>query len=167
MTKDTIEDILKGAILLEHKGKALYDSVLKTSQVKGVREIFKMLAQEEVKHIQILTDQYSLMKKGEEFDLSGLDDVAFSASDEIITEDLVKEVFGAGYEAAVISAALSFEKNAVQFYSQQAVNAGGGKEREFFQWLTKWEKTHLYMLAKLDNEIKEQIWYDNQFWPLD
>jgi len=23
------------------------------------------------------------------------------------------------------------------------------------------------MLAKLDNEIKEQIWYDNNFWPLD
>ena len=163
----SIEDILKGAILLEHKGKALYESVRETSQVKGVKELFGILAEEEVKHIQILTDQFSRLKRGEGFDPSGLSDETFAAPEEVLTGDLVKEIFGAGYEAAVIAAALNFEKNAVKFYSEQAGKADAGEERELFQWLTRWEKTHLSMLAQLDEEIREKIWYDNQFWPLD
>ena len=33
-------------------------------------------------------------------------------------------------------------------------------------WLADWEKSHMTMLAELDKEIKEKIWYDNSFWPL-
>jgi len=85
----------------------------------------------------------------------------------IISDEVAKQVHGAGYEAAVISAALEFEKNAVNFYSKQAEKAESEGERKLYRWLVRWEKTHMMMLAKLDNEIKEQIWYDNQFWPLD
>ncbi|MGD9344848.1 MAG: ferritin family protein [Candidatus Aminicenantes bacterium] len=160
-------DIVKGAILLEYKGKALYESVAETSKIEGVKELFKMLVREEENHIDILTKQYSRILKGEKPDASDLehDDATVTAS--IMSEDLVKEVHGAGYEAAVISAALEFEKNAVNFYSKQAEEADSEEEQKLYRWLVRWEKTHMMMLAKLDNDIKEQIWYDNQFWPLD
>ena len=48
-------DIVKEAILLEHKGKALYESVTKTAEVEGVRELFNMLVREEKNHIRILS----------------------------------------------------------------------------------------------------------------
>lgn len=67
----------------------------------------------------------------------------------------------------MISAALEFEKKAVKYYSESAAAAQFQGEKEIFSWLMEWEKSHLLMLAKLDDELKEKIWYDNQFWPLD
>jgi rubrerythrin len=160
-------DIVKGAILLEHRGKALYESVTKTAKVEGVKELFKMLVREEEKHIDLLTKQYSRILKGETPDASDLEKGDATVTAAIISDDVAKEVHGAGYEAAVISAALEFEKNAVNFYSKQAEKAESEGEKKLYRWLVRWEKTHMMMLAKLDNEIKEQIWYDNQFWPLD
>jgi len=167
MEKDKRVDIVKEAILLEHKGRALYESVAKTAAVEGVRELFDMLVREEETHIQILTRQYSNLVKGEDFDVSDLDKSDDTVTATVISDAVMKEIFGAGYEAAVISAALEFEKNAVKYYSENAERAESEDEKKLYRWLTKWEQTHMMMLAKLDNEIKEQIWYDNQFWPLD
>jgi rubrerythrin len=160
-------DIVKGAILLEHKGKALYESVTETTKIEGVKELFKMLVQEEQKHINLLTKQYSRILKGQSPDASDLEQGDATVTAAIISSEVVKEVHGAGYEAAVISAALEFEKNAVNFYSKQAEEAESEGEQKLYRWLVRWEKTHMMILAKLDNEIREQIWYDNQFWPLD
>lgn len=166
MTDKRLE-IVKNALLLEHKGKALYESVADVSKIEGVRELFKMLVREEGKHIDLLTKQYSRVLKGESLDASDLEEGDATVTAEIFSDEVVKEVHGAGYEAAVISAALEFEKNAVNFYSKQAEEAEFEGEKKLYMWLVRWEKTHMMMLAKLDNEIKEQIWYDNQFWPLD
>jgi rubrerythrin len=38
-------------------------------------------------------------------------------------------------------------------------------EKKLFNWLADWEKGHLKILNDLDNDLKEKIWYDNQFWP--
>jgi rubrerythrin len=160
-------DILKGALLLEHKGKALYSSVAESSKVESVKELFGMLVREEEKHIKVLNKQYSRLAKGESLDISELEEERSSTLAAIITEKIVEDVAGAGYEAAVVSAALEFEKNAVKYYSEHAQSAESEAEKKLFEWLTDWEKNHMLMLAKVDNELKEKIWYDNQFWPLD
>ncbi len=160
-------DILKGALLLEHRGKALYSSVAESSKVESVKELFNMLVREEEKHIKVLNKQFSRLVKGESFDISDLDKERSSTLEAIITEKIVEDVAGAEYEAAVISAALEFEKNAVQYYSEHAASTESEEEKKLFDWLTDWEKNHMLMLAKVDNELKEKIWYDNQFWPLD
>ncbi len=160
-------DIVKGALLLEYRGKALYESVTEATKVEGVKELFRMLVREEAKHIELLTKQYSRILKGETPDPSDLEKEDATVTAEVMSDDVVREVHGAGYEAAVISAALEFEKNAVNFYSEQAEKAESEGEKKLYRWLVRWEKTHMMMLARLDNELKEQIWYDNQFWPLD
>lgn len=167
MTGTKTLDILKGAILLEHRGKALYDSVVKTSGSEGVKELFNMLSREEDKHIRVLEKQFSRITKGESFDITEIEKENASTHEAIITHEIVKSISGAGYEAAVIAAALDFEKNAVEYYSEHAETAESAEEKKLFTWLTEWEKNHILMLARLDNELKEKIWYDNQFWPLD
>ena len=167
MTEIKTLDILKGAILLEHRGKALYESVVNTSKSEGVKELFNMLSREEDKHIGVLNNQFSRIAKGESFDVAGLEKEHASTQEAILTREIVKSISGAGYEAAVISAALDFEKNAVKYYSEHAEAAESAEEKKLFSWLTDWEKNHMLMLARLDNELKEKIWYDNQFWPLD
>ncbi len=160
-------DILKGAILLEKRGRALYESVVKTSKTEGVKELFDMLSREEDKHIRVLNKQFSRIAKGRSFDTAGLEKEHASTHEAIMTQEIVEKISGAGYEAAVISAALGFEKNAVKYYSERAAAAESAQEKKLFVWLTEWEKNHLLMLARLDSELKEKIWYDNQFWPLD
>jgi rubrerythrin len=167
MTETNAIDILKGAILLEHRGKALYESVVKTSGSEGVKELFNMLVIEENKHILVLEKQFSRISKGESFDIAGLEEDHASTHEAVITQEIVKNISGAGYEAAVIAAALEFEKNAVKFYSEHASSAESEQEKKLYNWLTEWEKNHMIMMARLDNELKEKIWYDNQFWPLD
>ncbi len=163
----TVLDIVKGAILLEHKGKALYDSVAKTTAVPAVKELFTWLAEEEVKHIAFLEKQFQRLVKGE--GMHGVPEELdhTEAIDAVLAEEIVKSVSGAGYEAAVISAALEFEKRAVAYYSDQRDQTRSKSEKEVFGWLAKWETTHMEMLAKVDDDLKQEIWYDNQFWPLD
>lgn len=165
--EQTALDIVKGAILLEHKGKALYDSVVAATAVPAVKELFAWLSKEEVSHIAFLETQYKRLAQGRSFDAAGLEGGGAGAANSVLTEEIVKNVSGAGYEAAVISAALEFEKRAVAYYTDQAERAGSREAKDVFGWLSRWETSHMEMLAEVDDGLKEEIWYDNQFWPLD
>lgn len=167
MSGKEILDIVKAAILLEHKGRALYESVAGSSKIPEVKELFALLAEEESRHIGMLERQFASVKKGGDFDQSGLEAGHSEVSDRVFSEETVARISGAGYEAAVISASLDFEKKAVEFYSEHALKASSENEKSVFTWLADWEKTHMQMLARLDGELRERIWYDNQFWPLD
>jgi len=160
-------DIIKEAILLEYRGKALYESVAGRTDSAAVKQLFEMLVEEEAKHIDILGTQLKRVVNGEAFDVGGIEDIAPTTADSVLSEKVVKEIFGAGYEAAVISAAVEFEKKAVQYYGDQEKAAQSSEEKKLYSWLVNWETSHLTMLAQIDSDIKEQIWYDNQFWPLD
>jgi len=160
-------EILKGALLLEHKGRALYQSVVDSSKVEGVKDLFSLLAREEQKHINMLNKQFSRISKGEGFDVSDIKDSHAETSEAVLTDIIKENVSGAGYEAAVISAGLEFEKNSVKYYSEQAEKAQSEDEKKLFEWLRDWEKGHMMMLARIDDDLKEKIWFDHQFWPLD
>ena len=54
MEENKTLDMVKKAILLEHRGKALYESVAQKTKVAPVKELFEMLVEEEEKHIDIL-----------------------------------------------------------------------------------------------------------------
>ncbi|MBN1274362.1 MAG: ferritin family protein [Candidatus Aminicenantes bacterium] len=163
--KNKLLDIVKSAVLLEHKGKALYQSVEQTTKIEGVKELFRLLAEEESKHIDILKNQYRLIIQGKELDISECETISFETSKYVLSPEVIKNIHGAGFEAAVISAALDFEKKAVDFYSQNAAQSSSSAEKKLFSWLADWEKTHMEFLSKIDEDIREQIWYDNRFWP--
>jgi len=167
MAENKTLDIIKKAIVLEHRGKALYESVLPKTSSAGVKELFTQLAEEEEKHIDVLSKRYKSVAKGGTFDTRVLVKPGELEDNNILSGKIVKEISGAGYEAAVISAALEFEKKAVEFYSKQAESSESKEEKELFQWLSEWEKGHMAMLAQIDKDLMEDIWYDNQFWPLD
>ena len=159
-------DILKGALLLEHKGRALYFSVAETTKIQPVKDLFETLVKEEDKHIAFLSGQYRLLAGGGGFDLNDLPESS-QAADHAFAGNIADKISGAGYEAAVISAALEFEKNAVKYYSDQASSAPDEAEKRLYTWLSKWEVSHLQMLSEIDRELRDRIWADNRFWPLD
>ena len=162
----TATDILKEAILLERRGKAFYTTCARQTQSEAARKIFQMMADEEDEHINFLSKQFAHYEKTREFmktDNHG--DVDDSTVMKILSEDIKKEISAASFEAAAISAAMDFETRAVEIYSQRATEATDPNEKEMYQMLADWEKGHHFWLHKINEDLKEQIWYDNNFWP--
>jgi rubrerythrin len=166
MDKSNTLDILKMAILMEKKGHSFYSTVANNASDPGIRHVFMVMADEETKHVKILSEQYIAFEKGKSFkkvDLPDLSREDFATL--ILTEEMKQKISSAGFEAAAISAAIDFEKKSIEVYSKQAEASTDPNEKSLFNWLADWEKGHLRILSELDNELKERIWNDNQFWP--
>ena len=165
MGKSALE-VLKEAILLERRGKAFYATAARQTESEAARKIFEMMAAEEDEHINFLSKQFAYYEKNKAF--MKVDEVA-DADDstvmEILSEEIKTQVNAAGYEAAAISAAMDFETRAVQIYSDRAATATDANEKEMYQMLADWEKGHHFWLHKINEDLREQIWYDNNFWP--
>jgi rubrerythrin len=165
MTKST-ENVLKTAILLEHRGKAFYTTAARETQSEAVRKFFTIMAGEEDEHIEFLSRQFAEFAKSGKFAKNAIESPAEETEASMILSEMVKkEISAAGFEAAAISAAIDFENRAIEVYQERANNATDPNEKEMYQILADWERTHFHMLHRIDEDLKEQIWQDNNFWP--
>ena len=166
MSDDKTTEILKNAILLEKRGQSFYGKVAEQASGKAVKQFFEMMADEEVKHVRILSDQFKSYQKTSKFAEGDFNsDPSGNIAPNVLTEELKKELSAADYEAAAISAAMSMEEKAIQLYSDRSAEADDPNEKALYRWLADWEKQHLYFLSEINKEITEQIWHDNSFWP--
>jgi|YelNatPaOPRAMG01_1025707.scaffolds.fasta_scaffold03071_20 rubrerythrin len=166
MNNDNILDILKGALLLEIRGKSFYQKSKEESKTEDVKKIFKMMEEEEEKHIDIIKKQFENYTKKGAFIIPEEISSKFNVSDYVISEKLKKEVKITDYESLAIYLAIGFEKEAFNFYSEKAKEVKNEDERKLLNWLRDWEKSHVEFLSKIDEELKKEIWFDNKFWPL-
>jgi len=159
-------EILKMAILMEKRGHAFYTTVANNASGEEIKHIFLTLAEEETTHIGFLSEQYLAYEKGQAFIKVELPEPGEDIiSGLILSEELKKKISSAGFEAAAISAAIDFEEKAIEVYSKQAEVSADPNEKALYRWLADWEKGHLKVLVDMDNELKEKIWNDNNFWP--
>jgi rubrerythrin len=166
METNKTHDILKMAILMEKRGHAFYTTVAEHSTDPEIGIIFKTMAEEESTHVKYLSEQFLSFEKNKEFSCLNLPDLAADGiANMILSEEVKRKITAAGFEAAAISAAIDMEKKAIEVYSKQSTAATDPNEKKLYDWLSDWEKGHLRILNDLDNELKEKIWNDNQFWP--
>lgn len=166
MSEDRATEILKNAILLEKRGQAFYAKVAQQAAGEAVKKFFTLMAEEEVSHVKMLSEQFKSYRAYKKFKPGAYQDQGeFKTASDILTKDLKKQISAADYEAAAIAAAMSMEKNAIEIYSRRAAEAQDPDEKALYNWLAKWETAHMNFLAKLDKELTEEIWHDNQFWP--
>jgi rubrerythrin len=151
-------EVLKMALLLERQARAFYEQVAGQTGSPAVRELFRTLAAEEARHAEVLAVRGSgaATAPGPVSDaLSGL----------VLSKDIRKQINAAGFEAAAISAAIDMENRAVALYSGRAKEATDPEECELYRWLTEWERGHQRFLARIHQELLEEIWHDSGFWP--
>lgn len=164
---EQVIDVLKQAVIMEHRGKALYAKVAEQTQSADVRKIFSIMADEEQLHIDFLLKQFKNFKKTGSFD--GIDFEKDAPGDLItgliLTDSIKKDISGAGFEAAAISAAIDMESKSIEVYASRAREATDPNEKELYNWLANWEKGHHKMLLDMNKQLTEQVWYDNNFWP--
>ncbi|MBN2695318.1 ferritin family protein [bacterium] len=165
--QQNILNILKGAILLERRGRAFYEQISMQTKSEAVKEIFQLMAEEEAKHVSFLSEQYKQVVKNGVFSTVNID-MEHNHDDisvEVLSEKLQNQISAASYEAAAIAAAISMEKKAIDFYADRAKIATDDEEKKLFKWLSEWEIGHLELLEELDRELVEKVWNDNSFWP--
>ncbi len=165
--ENKVTDILKQAIIMENRGKSLYEMVAAQTQSEDVKKIFQTMADEEQTHIDFLTQQFVHYQKNKTFDKNQLEQVAEgdAVANSILTEKIKKDISGAGFESAAISAAIDMENKSIEVYEQRAREATDSNEKELYQWLADWEKGHHQLLLDLNKQLTEKVWYDNNFWP--
>lgn len=160
-------DILKEAILLEHRGRAFYSEVAARTDSEAVKRIFTIIADEEQEHIRFLSEQFKHYQKHNSF--REVDPQHGASSDEValkvLTDEIKGQINAAGYEAAAIGAAMEFEAKAVALYSSRAAASVDANEKALYTMLAEWERGHHQWLARIDRELREEVWYDNNFWP--
>lgn len=163
--KTTTLDILKQAILLEKRGQSFYQTIADKTKSEPVRLFFEMMAGEEEEHVRILSDQFKTFKQTGQFGSQLPDKHSQVASSNVLTEDIKGQISAAGFESAAISAAMAMEQKSIDLYAGRAKSSHDPKEKKIYEWLADWEQTHLDMLVKMDQELTEDVWYDNNFWP--
>lgn len=163
MESKTVE-ILKAAILMERRGIAFYTMVAEQTSSEDVKKIFSTMAIEERLHAKFLSDQYTSFLKNQTFEHFEPTE-PHGVSEMILSEKVKQDILAAGFEAAAISAAIDMENKAIEVYSNRANEATDPEEKQLYQWLADWEKGHHKILHELDEQLKEKIWFDNQFWP--
>jgi len=166
MSDSNVLEILKQAILLEKRGFSFYSTVAAQTTDPDIRKIFQVMADEETLHVKFLADQFAHYDKTKTFVKADLPDLANDGiANLVLSDDVKSRISAAGFEAAAIAAAIDMEKRAIEIYGHQAAIATDPNEKALYSWLADWEKTHLLILNKLDEELKEKVWFDNQFWP--
>ena len=167
MDRDTALDILKNALLLERRGRAFYRKVAEQSEQPAVGEFFTLMADEEERHIEVLSEQYLAYRENGSFTAGGRQHgPSADLASEVLNDRVRGQIEAAGFEAAAIAAALSMERKAVQAYAARSEAATDPEEKALYAWLAAWEQEHLEFLAKVDRELVEEVWNDNHFWPL-
>ncbi len=166
MEPKTALDILKTAILLEKRGKAFYETIAGKTEDPDVKRIFSMMAKEEQLHIEFLSQHYLQYEKtGKFLQISLRAKADESVANMVLDKTITKRISAAGFEAAAISASIDMENKAIEVYSRRAADSHDQAEKDLYQFLADWEKSHHKILHELNEELKEKIWHDNQFWP--
>ncbi|MFW5708266.1 MAG: ferritin-like domain-containing protein [Bacteroidota bacterium] len=165
--ENQVTDILKQAIIMENRGKSLYQMVAAQTPSEEVKNIFTTMADEEQMHIEFLSKQFAHYQKHKSFDVNQLETAAEeeAVANSILTEKIKKDISGAGFEAAAISAAIDMENKSIEVYQKRADESTDPNEKELYQFLADWEKGHHKLLLELNKQLTEKVWYDNNFWP--
>jgi rubrerythrin len=160
-------DGLAKAIKAEHDGHFFYLSAASNTQDPKGKEVFKMLAEEEQRHMWYLKTQHkSLVETGTmdtTIDLGSKMDL--SDASPIFSEELKTRIKDANYEMSALSIGITLEQNAIRFYENEATIASDPGVKEFYLKLADWEKGHLDALMRQEDALKEDYWYQSGFYP--
>ena len=166
MTENNTLNILKKAIILEQRGHAFYKKVAEQAENEAVKSFFESMAQEEIIHLKVLSNQFKAFNKRGTFEPGTFEEAQNSALPrKVLSPEIIKNIAAAGFESSAISAAIAMEQRAVTIYAEQADAADDPEEKKLYHWLSTWEREHLNMLMEIDRALLDQVWGDNHFWP--
>jgi len=160
-------EALKEAILSERRAAAFYETAARNARDEGVRSVFETMAGEEREHARLLARQWASAVQGGGFEPPPDEPIQPREDDAIVSHAIRNGMLAAGFEAGAIAAAMALEERAIALYGSRAELAADPNEKKLYRWLATWEKGHLEFLARMDEQLRESVWQDQNFWPFD
>lgn len=158
---------VKIALQTEMNGIEFYNvAAEKTEDAKGKR-IFKMLADDEMKHLKALQAQYAhLLANGEwkTIDLGAVSD--YKGESPIFSPELKGRIGEMHFEISALSIGALLETNSIDFYRTMKEKSSDPAAKELYGQLQQWEETHLEAITKQLDILKEDYWAEQHFTPL-
>jgi len=92
-------------------------------------------------------------------------ELQFGFKDPIIDKSFLAELRNSDFDSSAISIALTLEERAFKFYQKEEQAATNPEIKKLFTWLTDWELDHHQMLMALEEDFRQEVWNDSNFWP--
>lgn len=167
LQKQAVIEAIKSAIMVEIKGKELYNHAVTQAKDGAIRVLFEMLAKDEDDHVRILQNQYRHLMEEGKIDLDDVSPVEVEHGALNIVDDEIKKSIQRGtFEMAVIAIGCDLERKAISFYKEQAAKTEDDQLKQLFTWLTEWEAGHLSALIELESSYQDAYWADQGFSPM-
>lgn len=167
--KRGILDAMKRAIMLEVHGLRFYQVASERCCEERTRELFLDLAADELRHKEELETQFRGILEGHATsipkELPVKKDLRFT--DPILSKELKDRIQDAWFESAALAIGIMLERRAIEYYKRKEASSEDPRLRALFSWLLRWEKSHLHRLMALERSMREAIWHEARFWPLD
>jgi len=163
---EVVEGLLQ-AIKAERDGHSFYlMAAAGTKDPKG-KEIFEILANEELAHMHYLHAQYkSILATGHVDRSASLGPRAdLGGMSPIFSDNLKSRVKGAHIEMSALSIGIQLEQDAIAFYNSQAQKTNDPEIKDFFSTLADWETGHYQALLNQQEELKQDYWSESGFAP--
>ena len=158
---------LKKAIRFEGDGHNFYMMAAgNTGDPKG-KEVFEMLAREELAHVRFLRSQYnSFLKTGAPDSGAKLPKhTSLQGDHPIFSPGLKDKIKSAHMEMSALAIGIQLELSSIQFYKGEADAADDPMLKQFFTELADWEKEHYDALLRQQDSLKEDYWAAGGFSP--
>ncbi len=158
-------DVLKGAILLERSGSALYSGLASGSAVQALRMLFGRLADEEEIHRAWLERIFiEVSTEGTDSGFSAALPPRNRVIEGVLTDEVAGGIASASFESAAVAAARALEERAVAYYAHGAAGAADPGEAGFYRMLSEWEEEHLEALTRIESSLHDSAMRDGGLW---
>jgi rubrerythrin len=158
---------LKKAIEAEIDGYHFYMMAANNTDDEQGREVFQMLASEEVEHANFLKAQYAALTETGKADanlrLKGRN--ALEGDHPIFSPELKSRTKSPNYEMSALSIGAQLELQAIQFYKGEADAATDVTVASFYEELAAWEKGHYDALTRQLESLRGEHWDVGGFSP--
>ena len=158
---------LKIALQTELNGVEFYRiAAEKTKDIKG-KQVFQMLADDELKHFNTLQKQYnSLIDQHKWLNLDIGKAASLKGASPIFSTDLKERVKGRHFEVSALSIGALLESNSIDYYRKMKEQSDDPTAKKLYAQLQQWEEIHLSAITKQLDLIKEDYWAEQRFAPL-
>jgi rubrerythrin len=154
------------AIQTEIEGFEFYKIAAQKSKDEGAKKMFESLAADEVRHRDMLNDQYQLIIQGKDFKpFKKPPKSRLRVKSPVFSKEFLESKKKKQFEMSALSIGIMLEQNAIDFYREQKEISGDSKVKKFFHDLAIWEGDHLRALIAQKRFLQRAIFDEARFEP--